>query len=226
MLPGIGSFARVLMWKFVLTMAIAIAPGGLAHATTPLDRYLDDLSTLRASFTQKVVDSRGRTVDESTGTLLVQRPGRFRWEVQPAGGGTASDEAAGQLLVADGKNLWFFDRDLEQVTVKPAAAALTATPAMLLSGGSEVREAFRIELAEDRNGLSWVRVVPVKPDADFREALFGFARGELRRLELHDKLGQTALLSFDSAERNVRVDPALLRFTPPPGADVIGTPAS
>ena len=39
-------------------------------------------------------------------------------------------------MVCDGTNLWFFDRDLQQVTVKPVDAALTATPAMLLSGGA------------------------------------------------------------------------------------------
>lgn len=205
----------------VVATAAAIA-GAAAQAATPLDRYLDDLSTLRASFTQRVMDSRGKVVDESSGTLLVQRPGRFRWEVKPDGG----SEAAGQLLVADGRNLWFFDRDLEQVTVKPASAALTATPAMLLSGGDDVRAAFRIEPAEDRDGLTWVRVVPVKAEADFRDALFGFSRDELRRLELHDKIGQTAVLTFDTAERNVRIDPALLQFTPPPSADVIGTPAT
>src|SRR5690606_27464287 len=96
-----------------------------ASSTTILDRYLEGLKTLRASFTQTLVDANGRQLDSSTGTLVVSRPGKFRWEIRPEG----AEEGAGQLMVADGRNVWFFDRDLEQVTVRPAEAALTATPA-------------------------------------------------------------------------------------------------
>ena len=77
-----------------------------------------------------------RLTDAGAGQLLVQRPGRFRWDYQlaRAGAGSRRRRTSGQLLVADGKNLWFYDRELAQVSVKPVAAALSATPIMLLSG--------------------------------------------------------------------------------------------
>jgi chaperone LolA len=188
-------------------------------ASTALDRFLDGLKTLRVSFTQTLVDARGRKVDEAQGTLVVSRPGKFRWEIAPKGG-----PEAGQLLVADGRNLWFFDRDLEQVTVRPMDDALTATPAMLLSGTANVRDAFTVDTAGRRQGLEWVRVVPRRADADFREAEIGFARGEMRRMILKDKLGQTATIHFEDARRNATVAPSEVSFTPPRTADVIGTP--
>ncbi|HNS28874.1 MAG TPA: outer membrane lipoprotein chaperone LolA [Steroidobacteraceae bacterium] len=212
------------MYKAVLAaagLALVTIGGAGAAATeppTPIDRYLDGLRTLRAEFTQRLVDARGVTVQEAQGSLVVQRPGRFRWEVRPAGA------VGGQLLVADGRNLWFFDRDLEQVTVKPADASLTATPAMLLSGVGDIRAAFAIEPLPRSGGLDWVRVVPRANDADFRDARLGFDGRELKRMELNDKLGQSATLLFSRTQRNVPVDPAELRFTPPPGADLIGTP--
>lgn len=200
----------------------ALLLAGAAHAaSTPLDRYLEGLETLRVRFTQSLEDARGRVIDESTGTLVVSRPGRFRWEVRPAG---SEGEEGGQLLVADGRNLWFFDRDLEQVTVKPMDAALSATPAMLLSGAADVRDEFEIEGAGTRHGFEWVRVRPRSPEADFREALLGFERGQLARMILEDKLGQTANIVFEGAVRNGSVRSDELTFTPPPGADVIGTP--
>jgi outer membrane lipoprotein carrier protein len=70
-----------------------------------------------------------------------------------------------------------------------------------------------------------VVVEPRGADADFRSALFGFAQGELKRLILEDKLGQTATVMFEKIERNGPVAPAEVSFTPPPGTDVIGTPA-
>lgn len=212
---------RVYSW---LPVALAVLLGGVvAHAAvdaTPLDRYLDGLKTLRVSFTQVIEDAQGRLSDRSTGSLIVARPGKFRWEIHPQGAGQAA-----QLLVADGRNLWFYDPDLEQVTVKPIDAALSATPAMLISGGADVRSAFDIGTAVGGGGLEWVRVAPKAADADFREALLGFGGGELKRMILKDKLGQTATLEFDHAQRNAPVAAEELKFTPPPGADVIGTPS-
>jgi outer membrane lipoprotein carrier protein len=189
-------------------------------AATPLDRYLDDMKTLRATFLQTLADAQGREIDRSNGTLIVSRPGRFSWEIHPQG----SHTGAGQLMVADGRNLWFLDRDLQQVTVKPADAALSATPAMLLSGTVDIRKNFTISPAGKREGLDWVLVEPQGADADFREALMGFDGGELKRMILEDKLGQTATVIFDHVERNRPVSAQEVSFTPPAGVDVIGTP--
>jgi outer membrane lipoprotein carrier protein len=200
---------------------------------TPLDKYLDNLRTLRASFLQTLADPHGREIDRASGTLIVQRPGKFSWDIRPqpvAGGapgaGTASPAGggAGQLMVCDGVNLWFYDRDLQQVTVKPVDAALSATPAMLLSGAVDVRKSFTLTAVGEREGLDWVLVEPAGTQADFRRALFGFEHGELRRMILEDKLDQTATIVFEKIERNVPVRAAEVSFTPPASADVIGTP--
>ena len=235
-------------------LAVAAAPTAAAPAatgSTPLDRYLDNLKTLRTTFLQTLADDQGREIDRATGTLIVARPGKFSWDIHPqaastavasggagagantgaagngAGGGAASEPGnrnAGQLMVSDGRNLWFFDRDLEQVTVKPVDAALSATPAMLLSGTVDVRKNFTLTPAGQRDGLDWVLVEPHGTDADFRDALFGFANGDLKRMILEDKLGQTATILFDHIERNGPVTAQETSFTPPKGADVIGTP--
>lgn len=203
----------------VLAMVLAV-PADFAAATTPLDSYLDDMKTLRATFLQTLADAHGKEIDRSTGTLIVSRPGKFSWEIHPQG--SAAD--SGQLMVADGRNLWFLDRDLQQVTVKPVDTALSATPAMLLSGAVDVRKSFTFAPVGEREGLEWVLVEPAGAQADFRSALFGFEHGELRRLILEDKLDQTATIVFEKIERNGPVRPAEVSFTPPAGADVIGTP--
>ena len=203
------------MLRFLLAIVATVAA-----VATPLDSYLDDMKTLRASFVQTLADAHGKEIDRSTGTLIVSRPGKFSWEIHPQGSGADS----GQLMVADGRNLWFLDRDLQQVTVKPADAALSATPAMLLSGTVDVRKNFTISPAPKRDGLDWVLVEPHGTDADFRHALMGFDGKDLRRMILEDKLGQTATVMFDHVERNGKVEPAEVSFTPPAGVDVIGTP--
>jgi outer membrane lipoprotein carrier protein len=221
------------MAKFLLAVLVMVAVMPVASAaTTPLDSYLDDMKTLRATFLQTLADAHGREIDRSTGTLIVSRPGKFSWEIHPQSGGApqasgasqASGLQSGQLMVADGRNLWFLDRDLQQVTVKPADAALSATPAMLLSGTVDVRKNFTITSAPKRDGLDWVLVEPHASEADFRHALMGFDRKDLKRMILEDKLGQTATVIFDHVERNGKVAPEEVSFTPPTGVDVIGTP--
>lgn len=207
--------------------ATVVAAATAATTLTALDRYLAGLATLRVEFNQTLTDGRGRQVESVRGSLVVVRPGRFRWEVRaaadPGSVGAAGAEPT-QLMVADGRNVWFLDRELEQVTVKPAGNALTATPAMLLSGSVDLRTAFDVADAGKRQGLSWVTVRPKRGDAEFREARLAFQGTELRRMELDDKLGQKAVLIFGTAVRNAPVAPAETSFVPPPGVDVIGKP--
>jgi outer membrane lipoprotein carrier protein len=249
MVAGLVMLAVVTAGPFVAAratpVALAAAPTAAAPAATgptPLDKYLDNLKTLRTTFLQTLADGQGREIDRATGTLIVARPGKFSWDIHPqaasaavasGGAGAVADSGAasepgssnaGQLMVCDGHNLWFFDRDLEQVTVKPVDAALSATPAMLLSGTVDVRKNFTLTPAGQRDGLDWVLVEPHGTDADFRDALFGFANGDLKRMILEDKLGQTATILFDHIERNGPVTAQETSFTPPKGTDVIGTP--
>lgn len=222
------------MLALVAVLAAAAAP----QAPTPLDHYLQNLKTLRVTFLQTVADAHGAEVGRSSGTLTVERPGKFRWDIHPqsvaqspaagrgAGAAQAGSPGGGQLMVSDGRNLWYYDRDLEQVTVRPVTAALSATPAMLLSGTVDVHQHFTESVVGAREGLDWVYVEPRSTDADFKSALFGLDRkGTLRRMILEDKLGQVVTIIFQDVEVNAAVPAQQLTFTPPPGADVIGTPA-
>ncbi len=209
------------MRRLILCVLLVLAPalgGAQGSGATPLDNYLKGLTSLRLQFNQTLTDSGGRIVQKATGTLTVLRPGRFRWELTPVGG------IGPQLMVADGKNLWFYDRDLEQVSVRAAGTYLTATPAALLSSTGDLRAVFAISGSGRREGLDWVLVKPLRADADFREARLAFAKNELKRMVLKDKLGQTATLVFERAARNPTVPATEVSFTPPAGADVIGKP--
>jgi outer membrane lipoprotein carrier protein len=245
-----ASAAGTIAWLMMLmpmahgaTQPAAPAATAASQAPTPLDRYLQKLRTLRVSFLQTVADAHGAEVGRSSGTLIVERPGRFRWDIQPqtvvpgaaaaAAGGPvraakqpAGTAGSGQLMVSDGRNLWYYDRDLEQVTVRPVTAALSATPAMLLSGTVDVRKHFTESSAGSREGLDWVYVEPRSAEADFKSALFGFdGKGALQRMILQDKLGQIVTIMFHDIEVNDPVPAKAFSFTIPPGADVIGTPA-
>ena len=96
--------------------------------------FVTDVTTLSAGFEQSVLDAEGALIDTSSGTIEIQRPGRFRW---------ATDEPYQQQVIADGLNVWSYDVDLAQVTVKPQADALANTPALLLGGDADAQERAR-----------------------------------------------------------------------------------
>jgi outer membrane lipoprotein carrier protein len=213
---------RRLSSALLLALVLAVAQASTGGGVALLDHYLEGLQSLRADFSQTLTDSRGKQIDHSVGTLIVQRPGKLRWELHPQG----ARESGGELMVADGKNVWFYDHDLQQVTVKPMDAAISGTPAMLLSGVADVKSNFLLSDGGEHEGLSWVNVAPKSSESDFRRARLGFAGADLKRMVLEDKLGQTATVIFDHAVRNGPVSPDEVSFTPPAGADVIGKPVS
>ena len=183
-----------------------------ARAAERLEVALKGLSSLRAGFRQTVTDIQGAQTESAEGTVALARPGKFRWDYR----------TPPQLIVSDGTTVWLYDVDLAQVTIRPAADSLSGTPALLLSGQSDLRGEFAIADGGEADGFAWCRLTPKNADSDFRELSVGIKGGELRRMVLVDRLGQTMSIEFDRIERNPRLDASTFSFTPPPGVDVVG----
>jgi len=207
---------RVRLFKSAaLALALLLGWSGAASATaaTDVEKYLAGLASWSADFTQTIADSNGKVLRSAAGKLYLQRPGKFRWDYT---------EPSEQLVLADGKQIWFYDKDLAQANVRDMDSALASTPASLLSGGGSVSSQFDIKALPDAGGLQWFQLVPKHSDTDFQLVRIGFDRGELRSMFLADKLGQVTQLTFTHPARNAQFAADLFSFTPPPGVDVIG----
>ena len=211
---------RASMWLAGM-LACALVPVALAQgvdAVGRIDAYLATVNTLTADFSQVVRNRDGQIVDRASGKLSLSRPDRFRWDYQ---------KPYLQTIVADGKQLWLYDSDLEQVTVRPLEQGLGSTPAMLLSGSGKVGDAFASAGVQAQGGWTWCRLRPKQEESDFEQVSLAFdKRGELAAMELRDKLGQSTVIEFGNVRRNPQLDASLFRFQPPPGADVIGRAGS
>ena len=177
------------------------------------DAFLHGLESMEARFRQVLLDERGQAVDESTGIVSLQRPGRFRWDYSAP---------FPQLIVADGDRVWLFDPGLEQVTVRPQSQALGATPAALLASTQPVDEVFKVsELDARDDGSAWLALEPRDSASNFEAIRIGFGAQGLRAMELRDSFGQTTRIEFSDIRRNPVLAATLFRFTPPAGVDVI-----
>jgi outer membrane lipoprotein carrier protein len=205
---------------FVATCLLAMQ---VAHAGAidRLHHFLETTKTVRADFAQIVVAKNGKRPQQSSGVMMFSRPGKFRWQIE---------RPYSQLLVGDGEKVWIYDPDLRQVTVKKVGVALGSSPVALLvgdgdgknGGKSALEKNFTLREAGEREGLEWLEAIPKSPDSGFERLQMGFAGSDLKAMELFDNFGQTTTLFFAHLERNPQLAPALFRFTPPAGVDVIG----
>ena len=181
-----------------------------------VDNFVADVITFQGNFEQALLDADGQVIDKTTGTLEIQRPGQFRWSYI---------EPYEQWLVADGLNVWSYDVDLAQVTVKPQASALANTPALLLGGSSDALEQFTYEESYVEADTTWVRLTPKNTQSGFERVELGFRDGTLHRMVFFDNLEQTTLVALTEVAVNLPIDADRFNFVVPEDVDVVGVPA-
>ncbi|MFQ5487575.1 MAG: outer membrane lipoprotein chaperone LolA [Gammaproteobacteria bacterium] len=195
---------------FILTLSAA-ATAAQDSATAHLEAFFHGLKTLQVEFQQTVKDSDGGILQETSGTLALQRPNRFRWDYLAP---------YRQVIVTDGDKLWLYDEDLEQVTVKDFSA-IGGTPATLLSSERPLAESFETRELPPAEGLLRVELLPRSPDSGFEKIRLGFSEKGLALMELVDSFGQTSAIHFHHLQRNIPIDPRLFTFQAPPGVDIV-----
>ncbi|WP_040851732.1 outer membrane lipoprotein chaperone LolA [Nitrosospira lacus] len=194
----------------LLSLFTSIAEAG---ALSSLKTFVQDTRTVRATFVQTVLDKNMRVVQRGGGTMQFERPGKFRW---------VYEKPYEQLIVGDGARIWFYDRDLDQVTVRKLDLAIGTSPAALLAGSSNIEADFDLTEIGSQGDTEWLEAKPRTKEGTFEWVRLGFTpAGGLKAMELHDNFGQTTVLTFSRMEQNPRLSSELFKFTPPEGVDVI-----
>lgn len=197
-----------------LIAAALIACASLAAEADSVDtlkEFVRDVKTGRAQFTQTVTSPDGKKNKTSSGSFEFSRPNRFRF---------AYAKPFEQTIVGDGHKVWIYDADLNQASSRKIGAALGATPAALLAGGSLEKD-FELAALPAKDGLEWAQATPKAKDGAFKSVQVGFRGKELGAIEIIDAFGQRSLLQFKQFTPGVTIAPETFTFTPPAGADVI-----
>lgn len=216
--------SRCSMLGAVLFLAMGSATA--ASAVDSLRQFVASVRSAEGEFRQTVIGNTSKPPQQASGRFSFARPGKFRWEY---------DLPYPQLLVADGRQLWSWDRDLRQVTVRPLGNALGATPAGILFGQGDIERDFILSngAAEmgDSDKLAWVEARPrqaVSHDgtgsSSFQFFRFGFDGQRMKRLMLRDNFGQTTVIEFTSLRLNPSFAANHFHFEPPAGVDILGVP--
>jgi outer membrane lipoprotein carrier protein len=179
-------------------------------ATMQLTTLLQNLHTMQANFAQVINDNNGNIVQQSSGRMALQRPGLFRWD---------TSQPNQQLIIADGKNIWIYDKDLAQITKQRQNTSANAPGLLLSDSVDQLAKRFRIEAMN--NNPSAFKLIPVQRDL-FQSVVLAFSpNGQLQQMILHDNLGQITQIDFTNVTVNNSLSANLFHFQPPPGVDVV-----
>ena len=204
---------RTHRWLFIALVVLA----GAAHAGAreQLDSFTRGLKGMDGRFTQQVFDDNGRVRESSSGRVALSAPRLFRWEYE---------KPYPQLIVADGRTVWVYDPDLEQVSRRPQGSAEQDSPLAALIDPGRLDRDFLVEDGGESDGLQWLLLKPKQAadDAAFQSARLGLDASGLARMEIVDALGQRTQIRFSSWKRNPAFAADTFTYTPPAGVDVVG----
>lgn len=208
----------------VAVAAVLSALAGPARAEDPaallrcVQARYGALRDLTAAFTQESrVASLGRTRTRA-GRLFFQAPGRMRWEY---------DGPEPQLIVADGKQLWFHRPAQAQVVVQPMDAAFSRqTPLLFLFGRGDFAAEFSWEQRDLPPGPAGFVSIALRPRVeapDLSRLVLEVVAGECRLAGtiVEDAFGNVTRLVFSGERADTGLAAGLFRFSPPKGAQVV-----
>ncbi|ARP96074.1 outer membrane lipoprotein chaperone LolA [Bordetella genomosp. 13] len=184
-----------------------------AGAQEQLKAFVANVQGATGSFTQATSGAQGGQAQKTqSGNFAFQRPGKFNWMVQ---------KPYEQRIVSDGKQVFQYDPDLAQVTVRQVDQAIGTSPAAILFGSGDLEQAFDVSPLPARDGLEWLRAKPRGGDAGFSQVDIGMKDNQPARIELLDAFGQTTRVTLSNIRPNPSLPASEFQFTPPAGTDVV-----
>ena len=201
-----------------LLPSIAFANEGIAQ----FKNFLTQAQSAEGDFVQQQIrparagEEKPKVLRKSQGHFIFQRPGKFVWEtIKPFE----------QKVIADGQNLLLWDKDLNQLTIRPAGQNIQSTPAAILFGGSAVEAHFDLIPGEEKGGMFWLELKSKNNqpgvETPYSRIGIGMAQDAPAGLELHDNFGNVILITFSKIKINASVGSNTFKFAPPVGADVL-----
>ena len=204
--------------------SVALSQDSRPNGVEQLRQFVKTVQSAQGQFAQQQMrtpkpnesQDQLKLIRQTSGQFIFQRPGKFVWDTQ---------KPYEQKLIADGKQLLMWDKDLNQLTIRSANQALAASPAAILFGESALYAQFELEDGGSKTDLQWVNLQPkVKPgqgDLPYTKIAIGMAAGLPKALELTDGFGSVVLVVFNQMQINPKIEPSRFQFKAPPGAEVL-----
>jgi outer membrane lipoprotein carrier protein len=214
--------------------ALGLVPGvaglGLVTAAAAADATLDEaigriedtyakLGDLKATFSQTAFNKSLNQTIPAEGTVYLKKGGKMRWEYSAP---------SPQQIVSDGKSLWVYTPELNQVNVGEAPKALAGPAGSFLAGLGRLREHFGVRFLnpaqkKDGDGNFVLDLTPKKPEPALQRLIVGVDPRDwlVRKAEVFDQFENTVTMRFTKVTTNSGLPDTLFAFVPPKGAATV-----
>jgi outer membrane lipoprotein carrier protein len=200
--------------RTLLLSILMLTSVGISFAKSGADSlqsHLQSYKQVSGQFTQIISSEKGNHTQSSTGEFWIKKPSQFRWHYSTP---------YIQKIISNGRKLWVYDEDLEQVTIKGVSQSIDSSPLAIILGSASLDKLFDFVQLEDNNDLQWLKLTPKTDSSGFEYINVGFKSGLLSRMVLQDNFGQTTRLLFTNVTVHTPLDSDLFEFKVPNGADV------
>jgi outer membrane lipoprotein carrier protein len=197
----------------LLSCLLALPLAAQADGISSLKKFYDETHAIKADFHQIVTDKQGQKIQEVYGEMQLKRPNKFKWDYH---------KPFEQQIVSDGKQVWLYDTELAQVSVRELSKALGSSPAALLAGNDSLEKNFKLVNAYRKDNLDWVSTNPKDSDTGFNKISLAFKNDVLQEMDMIDSFGHQTKIVFSNQVHNPVIEPKTFLFKPPKGIDVVG----
>ena len=200
------------MIKIFALLLFATASYAESSDENILKRFLGNMQTLEANFKQTLVDDQGIELESTSGVVYLNRPDKFRWDYKIP---------YTQTIVTNGELLWFYDEDLEQVTIRDVSTSIENTPSVIFGSYEDLDAQFIIIELGNIEEFDWIELTPRDIESQYNSIRLGFEKDKLGMMVMFDNLGHVTRIDFTEEVLNKKMDDSIFNFEPPQGIDIL-----
>jgi outer membrane lipoprotein carrier protein len=209
--------------RLIVALGVIIASAqSFATESRSADQIVDSLQKNYDATVDFVADFRQETEVKTlnrklkaSGKLYFKRPGKMLWRYE---------EPKGQLVLADGKNLYFYQPEQNQVIKSPLKNAFRSDiPLSFLLGLGNLKKDFNATLKGTEQNQYVLRLEPKNELGGFSEVLVAVGRStsDIDWVSVQDAASNVTTIRFSGMRKGVGVQESLFRFQVPDGVDIV-----
>jgi outer membrane lipoprotein carrier protein len=199
--------------------ARAQAAPSLDDVVRGLEGAYGKMNDLKAEFSQTAFNKSLNQSIPAQGTVYLKKGGKLRWEYA---------EPTKQEIISDGKSIWIYTPQLNQVNTGPAPEALSGPAGSFLSGLGKLREHFNVRFLNpaqprDAEGNVVLDLTPKQPLPTMSRLVLSVdpRTWEARRAVTYDQFENTVTMQFSKITVNTGLADKLFTFVAPKGVATV-----
>ncbi|WP_150466795.1 outer membrane lipoprotein chaperone LolA [Francisella sp. SYW-9] len=196
---------KLIVLLIIVSISVNIC---FADAAGDLVKKIKSINSMTANFSQRLINSQNNM--NTQGKMSLKKPHFFKW---------VTTSPNNQKIISNGKKLWIYDGDLEQLIIKKVSNNIAQYPYLILlsKNTDNIDKLFTVE---EKSNNSYI--LKPKYDEMINSIVIQFdSDNRLRSLEISTSLNQFTQIKFSDVKDNVSLDNSLFNFKAPKDTDVI-----